>query len=171
MLESFDTSQLLNWINFLFGGAGFVLASALWKGRNMLIASPKIISPVEDQRVPHEYTYRGTYSQLAKRDDIWLFVCPVKSGRLYPQRQPVTKETHGKWRSVAYVGPSTNEERGDGFVIYTVTANARGTNAILEYVSECLPNERWSGLARWPDGCTQHHSVHVFHGESTSSDA
>lgn len=153
------------WINLIFGGAGFVLASLAFRYRRLLFRKPAFAYPAQDSAVPHRFECGGTCSRWAFTQPIWIFVGRVDSGRLYPQRQAATKELGGKWHSVAHVGADSNSELGHSFVLYSVTADAEGTSTIREYIAQCLPNENWPGLDRWPDGCTPRDSVYVTHGK------
>jgi hypothetical protein len=160
-----ESFQVFDWIAFLFGGIGIVFLSMFWQLR-YLILKPKITYPSEDESVQHQMVVTGTYSHLVKNQDIWIFVSPIKSGRYYPQRTPAVKDTNGVWRAIAYFGPNPHEEVGDPFMIYAVTANFQGTQAILNYINECIPTENWLGLSSIPAGCKERHSVHVIRSDA-----
>lgn len=159
----FDLPMLDLWnvLSFLFGGIGTLLIRWVWL-KVVYSIRPKIEQPADDQIVQHETVVRGRFNKFAKNQQIWIFVSPVKIGRYYPQRTPALKDTSGNWTAAAHFGASPEHEKGDEFNIYTVTADFEGTNSILRYLMECLPEENWPGLAELPRGCKARHHVRVF---------
>lgn len=154
-----------NWVNFLFGGFGFVLASLIYRHKERFLRSPKFSFPTNGIGVPHQFKCSGTSSKWLFSQQIWIFVCPEANNRLYPQRNTASKQLNGDWAAMAFVGSSKEEEIGHGFLVYAVTANSKGTTAILEYIAQCGTNDIWTGLERWPDGCTARASISVTHIE------
>jgi hypothetical protein len=119
--------------------------------------SVTITSPASGSKVPQSITVQGTACHIPNDAKLWVLVMPDNVTAYYPQPDPITVSSDGKWSTTAFIGPtSANVVRG--FVLYPALANREGNAAIYTYF-KTAPN--YQPLNPLPEGIQLMSQVHV----------
>lgn len=122
----------------------------------------KITEPKDGERVSHKTVIEGTYTQNEKNLDLWIVVQPVDSPFYHPQPGPIPKEPKMNWTSIAYIGELPNDNAGEEFIIYLVSAPIQGSKVFSDYLEKSNTKKEWLGLEVLPSIVTALDSVKVI---------
>jgi hypothetical protein len=109
--------------------------------------------------VPKATPMRGTATNLARDQMIWVFTVNPRDPHMNPQPQAAVVQPDGGWSSTAFVG--SDGDAGKQFQIFVVVADPGAVNAIKTYLSNANQTGHYPGLAALPDGAREYDRISV----------
>lgn len=158
-----SSSGLFGWLGKLFSRAG---AKPARPAQEM---KAEIVLPTDGSVVSYRVAVEGTHSGIPDNTELWLVVFSegftignyVRPPIYYPQSSPILRMPGGTWHSVASVGPSEAESRGEKYDILLVAASRMATKQFIKYEQDASARGRWSGMLALPRGTVVLDSVTV----------
>jgi len=139
------------------------IINSAYFGWRLLRPSPttdvSITYPINQARVDHTETVRGTSQELPAGQVIWVVVFAQKVGRYYPQNRPADIEAGDNWSSIVYIG--IPDDTGNRFDIIAVVASTEAQDAFNAYLADAGDQSDWPGLEALPEGAVIYDRITV----------
>ena len=129
-----------------------------------VVPSVEITEPVDGGTVEYITNVRGTFANVPADRDIWVVVQPHLAPQFHPQPRAIIDRPKGEWWATAYFGASPSTNIGEKFDVIVVLADADGSQAFKDYLSQVEQTGSKKGLAFLPDGVESYDHITVTRG-------